>query len=121
MNANNFLQWSILILLAVVLFTLVDPFMYWMPDMLQMGALTVASVLLAVIAGFVLAEKAADEREAQHRMQAGRAAFLAGISVLTTALLYQGLTHTLDPWIPLALCAMVFAKLAARWHSDRKH
>ncbi len=118
MSNNAFLQWSILALLAVVFFTLVDPFMYWMPDMAQMAALTVAAALLAVFAGFILAEKAGDERETQHRMRAGRAAFLAGITCLTFALLYQGFTHSLDPWIPLTLCAMLLAKLATRSYSE---
>lgn len=116
---NTFLQWAILALLALVLFTLVDPFMYWMPSMVQMVALTVAAALLVLFCSFVIAEKGGDEREVQHRMLAGRAAFLSGIVFLTTALLYQGFTHTIDPWIPLSLCAMVFAKLVMRWYAQR--
>ena len=118
---NTIIQWAVLTLLAVILFTLVDPFMYWMPSMAQMAAFTVASGLLAVLAGFVLAENAGDERNMLHRMHAGRAAFLSGVGVLTVALLYQGFTHTIDGWVPLALFAMVFAKLAARWYSERSN
>jgi len=118
---SNLVQWIILALLALVLFTLVDPFMYWMPSMVQTTALTIAAALLAVLAGFVVAEKGGDEREIQHRMHAGRAAFLAGIAFLTAALLYQGFTHTIDAWIPVTLFAMVFAKLSARWYSERSN
>ena len=121
MNLNTIIQWTILVLLAVVLFTLVDPFMYWMPSMTQMVALTVVAALLAGFAGAVVAEKGGDERETLHRMHAGRAAFLAGVGVLTAALLYQGFTHTIDGWVPLALFAMVFAKLLARWRSEKRN
>jgi len=81
----------------------------------------VAAALLAVFAGAVIAEKGGDEREVQHRMHAGRAAFLSGIALLTLALLYQGFTHAIDPWVPLTLFVMVLAKLSARWYSDRQN
>ena len=56
--------------------------------------------------------RADDERENLHRLQAGRAAYIAGIAVLTAALLWQGfIGHHVDPWIAVALGAMVFAKL----------
>ena len=115
------MSWIVLACLGVVLFTLVDPFMYWMPTMTQMIALTLTATLLLVYGGFVAAEKAQDERELSHRMQAGRAAFLAGISVLTIALCVQGLRHAIDPWIPCALFSMVLAKLAARIYSDERN
>ena len=118
MKSNVLIQLAILVLLAIVLFTLVDPFMYWMPSMVQTSALTIAAALLIALAGFVIAEKGGDEREVQHRMHAGRAAFLSGIAVLTLALLYQGFTHAIDLWVPLALFAMVFAKVIARWYSE---
>lgn len=118
---NTYLPFTITALLAIVLFTLVDPFMYWMPSIVQMGALTIAAALLAVLAGFVVREKAGDERETQLRMLAGRAGFLAGIAVLTVALLFQGFTHSIDPWVPLALVGMVLAKLGVRLWAERTH
>ena len=118
---NTFLPFTIIGVLALVLFTLVDPFMYWMPSVVQMAALTVAAALLAVFAGFVMREKAGDERETVLRMHAGRAAFLSGVAVLTIALLVQGFTHTIDPWVPLALAIMIGAKLVARLYAERTH
>ena len=116
---NTSLSYVILIVLAVLLFTLVDPFMYWMPGATQMIAMTLAAGLLALFVGVVLKEGSGDERETQHRMYAGRAAYLSGIAVLTIALVVQGLAHAIDPWTPLTLVVMVVAKLAARHYSDR--
>ncbi len=115
---NNTLSLIIVALLAVVLFTLVDPFMYWMPSMVQMTALTIAATLLVVWVAFVLREGQGDERETQLRAYAGRTAYLSGVSVLTLALLVQGFRHAIDPWIPLTLIAMVAAKLYARSRAD---
>ena len=100
--------------LVIVLVLLTDPFMYWMPPMAAMGALLCAAVLLLLWSGFVMYENATDEREAMHRMNAGRVAYLSGVAVLTVALIVQGLSHQSDPWIAGALAVMVLSKLGAR-------
>jgi len=108
---------SILLALGIValLVVLSDPLMLWMPPMAAMAALVGLAALSVAWAGFVMREHAGDEREAMHRMLAGRAAYLSGLGVLTLALLVEGLTvHHLDPWITLALGTMIVAKLAAR-------
>lgn len=119
MNTQSILHSAILVLLAGILFTLVDPFMYWMPSMTQVICMTGAAALIVVLAGFVIRESAVDERDAVHRMLAGRIAFLAGVTTLTFALVLQGITHQIDPWIPGTLFAMVVAKAGTRWYADR--
>ena len=106
-------------LLIICLTLLSDPFMVWMPMGAQMAALLSAAVLLAIWAGFVMYENAPDEREAVHRMNAGRMAYLSGIILLTIALITQGLAHDIDPWISCTLGTMVVVKLASRFYSER--
>ncbi len=113
------MQISIAGLLILCLTLLSDPFMVWMPMGAQMAALLGAAVLLAVWAGFVMYERAPDEREAVHRMNAGRMAYLSGIVLLTVALVTEGLAHHIDPWISLTLATMVVVKLLSRFYSDR--
>ena len=115
---NNFLHISIAVLLVVLLALLVDPFMLWMPPMAAMGALVVAAALLCLWGGFVMYENVTDERESLHRMHADRYAYLAGIGVLTLALVVQGFAHHVDPWVAFTLAAMVIIKLAARLYAD---
>lgn len=112
---------QIVVACAVVVFLglLTDPFMLWMPPMAGMVFLLCATVLLCVWGGFVMKEKAHDEREVVHRMHAGRTAYLSGIAILTVALVVQGLAHHIDPWIALALGVMVIAKLASHFYSDK--
>ncbi len=106
-------------ILVALLVALADPFMLLMPAPAQMFALLSASALVAVLAGFVILEGRGDERDAAHRMQAGRVAYLSGLAILTLALLFQGFAHDVDPWIVFALVGMVLAKLAARVWSER--
>ncbi len=118
MNANT-LQYVLVVLLMVLLGALTDPFMYWMPSMPQMFALTLACVCLAAWIGLAAREDAKDERDAEHRMFAGRVAYLGGIGVLTLALLAQGVAHAIDPLIPVSIALMVVLKIAARWYAER--
>ncbi len=116
---KNYIQIITAGIIVVLLLALADLLPFWMPNMAQMFALTIASVLLLVWAGFVMYEKGGDERELVHRMNAGRVAYLSGLGVLTLALIVQGLSHAIDPWILGALGAMVVTKLIARTYAEK--
>lgn len=116
---NNIAQVFTAVATIVFLGLLTDPFMYWMPAQMEMLILVGVTVLLCVWFGFVASEQANDEREALHRMHAGRVAYLSGIATLTIALLVQGLAHAIDPWIAATLGIMVVAKLASHFYTDR--
>ncbi len=112
-------EYLIAIALVILLGLLTNPLMVWMPTPTQTAIVLVAALLAVVYGGFVLKEGAGDERETLHKMLAGRAAFLTSVCVLTLALIYQGATHTIDPWIPAALALTIIAKLAARAWASR--
>lgn len=116
---NNIVQYVVAVVLVAALFALFDPFMYWMPDMLEMATLVVVFALTVIWIGLVAREEDGDEREILHRMYAGRVAYLSGIIILTLALVVQGLSHVVDPWVPCALVVMIISKLGTRWYSDR--
>jgi hypothetical protein len=101
------------IALSATLLLLVNPFMIWMPSMMLSSVLAIICALVFVWAGFVLTEKATDEREEAHRTFAGRSAYLACALVLTLALIVQGVSDHIDPWIPLSLFVMVVTKMVA--------
>jgi cell division protein FtsW (lipid II flippase) len=110
------------ILGATVLFVaavlLVNPFHIWMPEMVHMTMLAVLVAAVGALAVFVVRERATDERDDAHRAFAGRAAFLAGSAVLLLGIVMQTFAHTLDPWLVIALLAMVLAKVATRLWSN---
>jgi hypothetical protein len=117
---NNILQIAVALVIIFFLLALGDFLPFWMPNMDEMLALLVVTLLMLIWSGFVMYEKAVDEREVMLRMHAGRVAYLSGIGVLLTALIVQGFAHAIDPWIMLTLAVMVVSKLAARLYLDRE-
>jgi len=110
---NNFLQEILIAVFLIVLLVLfVNPFDFWMPDMLVMMMVTVLAVLYFIFAGFVWKEKARDERESMHKMLASRVSFLSGSLVLVLGVIVQSMTHSLDIWLVYALSVMLVAKIA---------
>jgi hypothetical protein len=90
-----------------------------MPDMIVICMLAITLGLFGVFASFMLREHVVDERDGQHRTLAGRNAFLAGAGVLTLGIVVQGYTHTVDPWLVVALIAMIVVKIETRMWSDK--
>ena len=84
----------------------------------EMVALTLVSVGLIVWAGFILQEQPQDEREVVLKMKSGRIAYVSGLAILLTALIVQGMQHSIDPWIAVSLGVMVAAKLIARTYLE---
>lgn len=105
-----------LIVLAVLL---LNPFHFWMPDMMVMGMLAILLVLFAIFASFILQERAFDERDDVHRSLAGRNAFLTGSAILMLGIIAQGYVHKIDPWLVVTLIAMIMMKIFTRFWSDR--
>lgn len=116
---NNFKEYIVTLGLIVIAILLLNPFHFWMPDMMVMSMLACALVLFAVFASFILREKSVDERDDQHRTLAGRNAFLAGSATLILGIIVQGYSHAVDEWLVVALIVMVVTKIGTRIWSDR--
>jgi len=120
---NNFLikETLVTIVLLTVLAILLNPFHWWMASMLLMTLLIIALVAFGLFALFIMQEKSVDEREQQHRVLAGRMAFIAGTLTLTLGILFQSIHHHVDPWLFITFIVMVVAKLASRSYIDKNH
>lgn len=113
------MQYLLAAILFLLLLSVTDPFMLLMPAPLAMAALILAAAASAALAGLVLTEGAADEREAMNRSISGRAAYLAGLLALTLGVLVEGLAaHHVDPWLAGALALMVGTKVIMRARTD---
>jgi len=119
---KNNLKVEILISLVLVVLTifLLNPFHFWMPDMMHILALGITLVALAFFAIFILREKVGDERDNAHKMLSGRIAFLVGSGLLTIGIVTQSFLDKVDVWLVVVLVAMVLSKLITRIYSDRR-
>lgn len=116
---NSLKETIVTIALIGIAILLLNPFNFWMPDMLVMWMLATFLALFGIFASFILREKSVDERDNLHKYLAGRNAFLAGSGILILGIVVQGYTHTVDPWLVLALIGMVIVKIATRNWSDK--
>jgi hypothetical protein len=116
---NNIKEYVVTVGLIITAILLLNPFHFWMPDMIVMSMLAIALVLFGIFASFVLREKSIDERDDQHRTLAGRNAFLAGSATLIIGIIVQGYSHAVDEWLVMTLIVMVIAKIGTRNWSDR--
>ncbi len=98
-----------------------DPFMIVMPQTIIYFLLIVMTVLFTLFAGFIWKEHARDERDELHKMIAARMGYLLGAGVLVLGLISQSLFSHPDPWLIIALVAMVLGKLMGRHYSRLRH
>ena len=105
------LEISVSLVLLLMVFLFLDPFMIWMPSELVYMALGGLIIAFVIVAGFVWKERARDEREYLHTMIAGIVAYLTGAGLLVIAITVQTvLTHP-DPWLVITLAGMVIARI----------
>jgi len=109
---------SILILGIAILF--LNPGHLTMPE--SMISMLIIGLILSFLAfaAYLLREKASDEREAVHILVAGRISYMVGVGTLIFGVILQTLKHEIDPWIVIALCAMILSKLLSRIYSRFK-
>lgn len=116
---NSLKETVITLALVSVAVLLLNPFDFWMPDVMVICMLASVLALFGLFAIFILRERVVDERDKQHQSLAGRNAFLIGSGIITLGIVVQGYEHSVDPWLVVALVSMVFAKLITRHWSDR--
>lgn len=116
---NNIRESLVTFCIIIIAILLLNPFYFWMPSMMVKYLLIIALVLFGIFALYILREKSIDERDSLHRALAGRNAFLAGSSVLMIGIVAEGYSHNVNPWLVVALIAMIATKILTRIWSDR--
>ena len=109
---------AIVILGIAILF--LNPGRLSMPDSMQSMLILGLIVAFLTFAAYIFREKSSDERESIHILTAGRISYLVGVGTLILGIIIQALKHDIDPWLVIALCAMVFSKLLSRIYSHFK-
>ena len=118
MTKHTYIQLISAAAVLVLSLLLLNPFHLWMPDMAQIAVLGCLLVAFAVLSVFLLQESARDEREATHRMLAGRVAFFTGSLILVIGIAVEGMHGTPNLWLVFSLAGMILGKVAARFYSD---
>ncbi len=117
MKYITFKEFILLVALLIFGFLLWNPFDLFMSDAMHMtvGGLLVLSV--ALFTGFVVHEKISDERDMAHHNMAGRLGYTLGLVTISLGIAWQTIYMPYDPWLFIALLAMVFGKVFSRIYS----
>lgn len=110
----------VIAVMLILLFSLVNPFDWFMFSRVAMIALAVFICFFAIFIAAFWNEHPRDERDALHMMFSGRVAFLVGTTVTAVGIIVQSIQHTLQPWLPFILCSMVLSKYVARVYAQRR-
>jgi len=109
---------AIVILGIAILF--LNPGHLTMPDSMQSMLIVGLIVSFLTFSAYLFREQSSDERESMHILTAGRISYLVGVGTLILGIIFQALEQEIDPWLVIALCAMVFSKLLSRIYSHFK-
>ncbi|PIQ92162.1 MAG: hypothetical protein COV70_01240 [Parcubacteria group bacterium CG11_big_fil_rev_8_21_14_0_20_39_22] len=113
---------TVMTIFAIILILFFNPFHFWMPSTVHYTMLAGIVVIFAIIAGFILKENTRDEREEVHKMKAGRIGYMTGAAVLVIAIVVQGVYEmAVEPWIVIALFAMIVSRIGATLWSEWKN
>ncbi|MBI3485438.1 hypothetical protein HY025_00675 [Candidatus Daviesbacteria bacterium] len=119
---GNFLnELAISLVLLLLLVFLLNPFDFLMPSSLVMLLALAVTLAFLLFASFIWREKTQDEREAFHKLQASRWAYLAGTSFLVLGIIIQTIKHSLDSWLIITLSIMVIFKVVALIYTKIKN
>ncbi len=110
---------SAIVILAIAIVFL-NPGHLAMPDSVVSMLIVGLIISFLTFAAYLFREKSTDERESLHILTAGRISYLVGVGTLILGIIMQALKHEIDPWLVIALCAMIFSKLLSRIYSQIK-
>lgn len=108
---ENISEIIIAIILVILAFVLLDPLGAFMPSGAQMMVLVLFLALFGAFIGLIWKEKVSDERENLHRLTAGRTGYLLGAAGLALGIVFQSFSYSVDPWLVIALVAMILGKV----------
>ena len=116
-NKTTIIEVIVAFLLIALLILFLSPVDLLMPMTTGSMSILLIAVLFLIFSALVFREKSRDERENILRMNAGRISFLTGSVIAIIGILFQSVSHNIDPWLVYTVIGMILAKTAARLYS----
>ena len=109
-----------LLLIGLLVF-FINPLDLLMPYALHPFMVPFLIVLFIIFTGFLWKEAPGDEREQMHKFIASRFAYFATITTLIVGVVLQSFNGEIDPWILIAICVGLLAKIIGLIYGYIKH
>lgn len=109
---NNLIGETIISLgLIVLLIFFMNPLDLLMPQRMHQLMVPLLVILFILFAAVLWKENLGDEREQLHKFIASRFAYVAGIAILILGIIFESIHTFIDPWLIIAICIMLLAKI----------
>jgi|SRR5581483_5575945 len=119
---NSFLGEILISLILIALLILfLNPLQLAMPGSMHTAMVPLLIILFIIFSAILWKEAPGDERQQLHKFIASRFAYFAAISTLTLAIIVESLQRKLDPWIIIAICVLLLAKIMGLLFGNFKH
>ena len=119
---NNFIGEIVisLVLIGLLVF-FINPLGLFMPQPLHPFMVPFLVVLFIIFAGLLWKETPGDEREQLHKFIASRFAYFAVLTTLISGVILQSFKGEIDPWLVIAICIALLAKILGLVYGYVKH
>lgn len=119
---NNFIG-EIIISFSLIglLVFFMNPLNLFMPQTLHPFMVPFLVVLFIIFAGLLWKETPGDERKQLHKFIASRFAYFSVIATLMVGVVTQSFKGEIDPWMIIAICIALLAKIFGRIYGHIKH
>ena len=109
-----------LVLIGLLVF-FINPLDLLMPQPLHPFMVPFLIVLFIIFTGFFWKETPGDEREQFHKFIASRFSYFAVIATLIFGVILQSFKGEIDPWLIIAICVALLAKILGLVYGYIKH
>lgn len=109
-----------IILIGLLVF-FINPLDLLMPHMLHPFMVPFLIVIFILFTGMLWKETPGDEREQLHKFIASRFSYFAVTTTLIIGVILQSFKGEIDPWLVIALCIALLAKILGLIYGHIKH
>lgn len=119
---NNFIGEIIVSLLLIgLLGFFINPLDLLMPQAMHPLMIPLLIILFIIFTGFLWKEFPGDEREQLHKYISSRFAYFSVIATLILGITVQSFHQAIDPWLIIAICITLLAKIFGLGYGYLKH
>lgn len=108
------------VLIGLLIF-FINPLDLLMPQPLHPLMVPFLVVLFIIFTGALWRETPGDEREQLHKFIASRFAYFAAVATLIIGVVVQSFHGEIDPWLIIAICIALLAKIIGLIYGHIKH
>ncbi len=107
--------------LIIILLFFINPLNLLMPVQMHPFMVPTLILIFVIFSALIWGEAPGDERENLHKFIASRFAYFAGVLTLIIGIVSQSFKSEIDPFLIIAVCVMLLAKILGLVYGNFRH